>query len=53
MVLANEDVDRCIEEGVEACAGVGEGLLQDAGVKVIQIQNADIAAKCADVVDDL
>ena len=53
MALANEDVDRRVEEGMEACAGVGEGLLQDAGVKVIQIQNADIAAKCADVVDDL
>ena len=38
---------------MEACAGIGEGLLQNAGVKVIQVQNADIAAKCADVVDDL
>ena len=50
---AQEDVDCCIEEGMEARAGVGKGLLQDAGIKVIQIQNADIAAKCADVVDDL
>ena len=53
MALANEDVDRRVEEGVEARAGIGEGLLQNAGVKVIQVQNADIAAKCADVVDNL
>ena len=53
MALANEDVDRRVEEGMEACAGIGEGLLQNPGVKVIQIQNADIAAKCADVIDDL
>ena len=53
MAFANEDVDRRVEEGMEACAGIGEGLLQNAGVKVIQVQNADIAAKCADVVDDL
>ena len=38
---------------MEACAGIGEGLLQNAGVKVIQIQNADIAAKRTDVIDDL
>lgn len=53
MAFANEDVDRRVEEGMEACAGIGEGLLQNAGVKVIQVQNADIAAKCADVVDNL
>ena len=53
MALANEDVDRRVEEGMEACAGIGEGLLQNAGVKVIQIQNADIAAKRTDVIDDL
>ena len=53
MAFANEDVDRRVEEGMETCAGIGEGLLQNAGVKVIQVQNADIAAKCADVVDDL
>jgi len=53
VAFADEYVDRRVEEGMEACAGISEGLLQDAGVKVIQIQNADIAAKCADVVDDL
>ena len=53
VALANEDVDRRVEEGMEACAGIGEGLLQNAGVKVVQIEDADIAAKCADVIDDL
>jgi len=38
---------------MEACAGIGEGLLQNAGVKVVQIQDADVAAKRADVIDDL
>ena len=38
---------------MEACTGIGEGLLQNAGVKVIQIQNADIAAKRTDVINDL
>ena len=38
---------------MEACAGIGEGLLQDAGIKVVQIEDADVAAKRTHVVDDL
>ena len=38
---------------MEARARIGKSLLQNTGVKVIQIQNADIAAKRADVIDDL
>ena len=52
-MLAHEDVNRCVEERVEARTGVGEGLLKDARIKVVQIEDADVAAKCADVVDDL
>ena len=53
MTLANEHVDFRIKEGMKARSGIGEGLLQNAGVKVIQIQNADIAAKRTDVINDL
>ena len=38
---------------MEARARIGKSLLQNTGVKVVQIQDADIAAKCADVIDDL
>ena len=38
---------------MEACAGIGKSLLQNAGVKVVQIEDADIAAKRTDVIDDL
>ena len=30
-----------------------KSLLQNAGVKVVQIEDADVAAKCADAIDDL
>ena len=35
VAFADEDVDRRVEEGMEARAGIGEGLLQNAGVKII------------------
>ena len=38
---------------MEACARVGKGLLQDASVKVVKVEDADVAAKRADVIDDL
>lgn len=38
---------------MKARPGIGKGLLQDTGIKVIQIEDADIAAKRAHVVDDL
>ena len=53
VAFADEHVDLRIKEGMKARSGIGEGLLQNAGVKVIQIQNADIAAKRTAVVDDL
>ena len=46
-------MDLCVKEGVEARARVGKGFLQDASVKVVQIEDADVAAKRADVIDDL
>ena len=41
------------QRGDEARSGIGKGLLQDTGIKVIQIEDADIAAKRAHVVDNL
>ena len=38
---------------MEARARIGKSLLQNAGVKVVQIEDADVAAKRADVIDDL
>lgn len=53
VALAYEYVDLCVKEGVEARARIGKSLLQNAGVKVVQIEDADITAKRADVIDDL
>ena len=53
VAFAYEYVDLCVKEGVEARARIGKSLLQNAGVKVVQIQDADVAAKRADVIDDL
>ena len=38
---------------MEARARIGKSLLQNADVKVVQIEDADVAAKRADVIDDL
>ena len=53
MTFADEHVDFCIKEGMKARPGIGKGLLQDTGIKVIQIEDADVTAKRAHVVDDL
>ena len=53
VAFAYEHVDFRIKEGMKARSGIGECLLQDTGIKVVQIEDADVAAKRAYVVDDL
>ena len=53
MALANEDVDRRVEEGMELARASAKAFCKTRVLKVVQIEDADIAAKCADVVDDL
>ena len=53
MVFAYEHVHACIEQGSEAEVVVGQRFLQHVGVETVQIEDAQLAAERAHVLDDL